>query len=332
MGLLGNWSRTALLVVFCICGAESAEAQQAAKTTYTYKTVGDLQIRADVYSPPDDDIRPAILWIHGGALIWGSRSWLDPVQVDSYVDAGYTVIAIDYRLAPQVKLNQILEDLDAYAWVRSEGPQLFRIDPSRIAVVGHSAGGYLTMMAGFRLSPRPAALVSFYGYGDIAGEWLSRPDAFYNQQRVVSENAAREAAGRRVVADAAGSDRAPFYLHTRQRGIWAMEVVGVTPESAPLAFDALCPIRNVTSTYPPTLLLHGDNDADVPFEQSALMAAELGEQGVEHELIVMPGLGHVFDAAMDDPAVRSAFAFWPSWASGWVRRPPRASGRADGVA
>lgn len=170
MRLLGNPSRTALLLMFCICGAEGVEAQEAAKTTYTYKTVGDLHIQADVYRLPADEIRPAILWIHGGALIWGSRCWLDPVQVDNYVDAGYTVIALDYRLAPQVKLNQILEDLDdAYSWVRSEGPQLFRIDPSRIAVVGLSAGGYLTLMAGFRLSPRPATLVSCYGYGDIAG-------------------------------------------------------------------------------------------------------------------------------------------------------------------
>ena len=121
----------------------------------------------------------------------------------------------------QPELNQILEDLDdAYAWVRSEGPHLFRIDPSRIAVVGHSAGGYLTLVAGFRLSPRPAALVSFYGYGDIAGVWLSRPDSFYNQQPAVSENEAQEAAGSSVVADAAGWDRAPFYFHTRQRGTW----------------------------------------------------------------------------------------------------------------
>lgn len=86
-----------------------------------------------------------------------------------------------------------------------------------------------------------------------------------------------------------------------------MEVVGLTPESAPRAFDPLCPIRNVTSTYPPTLLLHGDNDTDVPFEQSALMAAELKGHGVQNELIVMPAFGHIFDAMMDDPEVRSAF-------------------------
>lgn len=278
------------------------------RRTYTYKTIGDLQIQADVYRAPGEAIQPAILWIHGGALIWGSRSWLAPVQVDKYVDAGYTVIAIDHRLAPQVKLGEIVGDLDdAYSWVRHEGPRLFRIDPSRIAIVGHSSGGYLTLMAGSRLAPRPAALVSFYGYGDIAGEWLSRPDPFYNQQVAVSEEEAGQAVGGRVVSDAANWDRAPFYFYTRQQGIWQTEVVGRTSESEPLAFDPLCPLRHVTPTYPPTLLLHGDNDTDVPFEQSVLMAAELERRGVQHELITMPGLGHVFDAAMDDPEVASAF-------------------------
>ncbi len=294
MRVLGIPCRTVFLLTLCLGSFEGAEAQETAKTVHTYKTIGDLQIQADVYRVPDGEIRPAILWIHGGALIWGSRNWLDPVQVDKYIDAGYTVIAIDYRLAPQVKLEQIIEDLnDAYSWVRSEGPQLFRIDPNRIAVVGHSAGGYLTLMAGFRLAPRPAALVSFYGYGDIAGEWLSRPDPFYSQQPAVSEEEAREAVGRHVVSDAESGDRAPFYLHTRQQGIWPMEVVGRTPESAPRVFDPLCPIRNVTPTYPPTLLLHGDNDTDVPFEQSVLMAAELEQNGVQHELITMPGMALV---------------------------------------
>ena len=81
------------------------------RRTYTYKTIGDLRILADVYRKPDDIIRPAILYIHGGALIMGNRSWLNPVQAQKYLDAGYTIISIDYRLAPQAKLNQIIEDL-----------------------------------------------------------------------------------------------------------------------------------------------------------------------------------------------------------------------------
>ena len=106
----------------------------------------------------------------------GEPSDVAQSQAEKYLNAGYTIISIDYRLAPHTKLQQIIEDLeDAYRWVRADGPKLFRIDPNRIAVVGHSAGGYLALMAGFVLKPRPKALVSFYGYGDIAGEWYRRP-------------------------------------------------------------------------------------------------------------------------------------------------------------
>ena len=107
---------------------------------------------------------------------------------------------------------KIIEDLDeAYRWVRVDGPRLFRIDPNRIAVVGHSAGGYLALMAGFRLNPRPAALVSFYGYGDITAEWYSRPDPFYNRQPAVSKEEAYQAVGTRVISEDQGGNRGRFF-------------------------------------------------------------------------------------------------------------------------
>ena len=68
------------------------------------------------------------------------------------------------------------------------------------------------------------------------------------------------------------------------------------------------PLRNVTPVYPPTLLLHGKKDTDVPFEQSVLMAEALKRNGVEHDFITNPEWGHGFDGrGMKGPAVREAF-------------------------
>jgi len=238
----------------------------------------------------------------------GNRQGLDPVQADKYLHAAYTVIAIDYRLAPQAKLPQIIEDLeDAYQWVRADGPKLFRIDPNRIAVVGPSAGGYLALMAGFVLAPRPKAVVSFYGYGDISGAWYSRPDPFSNQQPAVPKEKAWQAVGTRPIAEDPDMSRWPFYQYTRQQGRWPIEVVGHDPDTEPGIFDPLCPLRNVTEDYPPTLLLHGDHDTDIPFEQSVLMARELERHGIQHELIAMPGRGHGFDRDMADPVIAATF-------------------------
>jgi len=84
-------------------------------------------------------------------------------------------VAIDYRLAPETKLPGILEEVqDAYGWLRKTATEL-RIDPTRIGIVGNSAGGYLALMAGFALDPRPPVIVAFYGYGDVAGTWYSQP-------------------------------------------------------------------------------------------------------------------------------------------------------------
>jgi dipeptidyl aminopeptidase/acylaminoacyl peptidase len=52
------------------------------------------------------------------------------------------------------------------------------------------------------------------------------------------------------------------------------------------------PVENVTPEYPPTLLIHGEKDTDVPYEQSVMMAAGLKRHGVEHRLISIPGAEH----------------------------------------
>jgi acetyl esterase/lipase len=275
--------------------------------TYTYKRAGGCEIRADVYTT-NTEVRPTLVWVHGGALIMGSRRDIRERQRDLYLRAGYHVVAIDYRLAPETKLPEIVEDVvDACRWVRLNGPQLFQADARRMGVVGHSAGGYLTLMLGFRAAPRPSALISFYGYGDIVGEWYSRPDPFYCQQSMVTVEEARASVGEAALSDAWGRpERERFYLYCRQQGLWPREVVGYDPDTQAEAFEPFCPERNVTDGYPPTLLLHGGNDTDVPYEQSVLMAKALARVGVEHELITIPGGGHGFDGA-DDEASERAF-------------------------
>ncbi len=299
---------TVRLVLVALLAVLFATAQDSSKQTYTYKSAGGCEIKLDVIRPPDDRVRPVIFWIHGGALIMGNRGGINAEQLRRYIEAGFVVVSIDYRLAPETKLPEILEDVrDAHQWIRANAQKL-RIDADRLAVVGHSAGGYLTLMTGTLLSPAPKALVSFYGYGDIAGEWYSRPDPYYSSQPSVPETEARGAVGTACISEPSGPNtRGRFYLYCRQHGIWPKEVTGRDPDAEPRAFDAWCPVLNVTRRYPPTLLLHGDKDTDVPYRQSAMMAEELKRQGVEHELITIPGGGHGFDRAMKTPEVSAVF-------------------------
>lgn len=299
---------------------------------FVFKRVAGCELRADVYRPADTVVRPAIVWIHGGALIMGSRTRINPDHRDRYLAAGFAVVAIDYRLAPETQLPAIAEDIrDAFAWVRTEGARAAHLDPERIAVVGHSAGGYLTLLSGCLIAPRPSALVAFYGYGDIAGDWYSHPDPFYCREPIVPDDAARAAVGTRPLADAddrTSQSRRSFYLWCRQHGYWPREVVGADPHTAPEAFVPWCPVRHVTPDYPPTLLLHGDNDTDVPYAQSVLMTEALAQAGVAHEFITIPGGGHGFERDMaDQPVVQDALGRVLAFLSHHLAATPQAAAR-----
>jgi acetyl esterase/lipase len=252
-----------------LTAAAAASIARTAPTTerkvHTYKTVDKLEIHADVIGGNADRPRPTLIWIHGGALILGNRDGSNPLFAP-LLEAGFAIVSIDYRLAPETKLPAILEDVqDACGWVREKGPELFKADPGKIVVAGGSAGGYLTLTTGYRVKPRPRALVSFWGYGDVIGDWYSKPDPFYRKQPLVTKEEALKSVGTTPLSGAGpGNTRGRFYLYCRQQGTWPNEVAGLDPVKDAKAFAPFCPIQNVTADYPPTMFVHGTKDTDVP--------------------------------------------------------------------
>jgi acetyl esterase/lipase len=279
------------------------------KKTYTYKTVDKLDIKADVYRAADKVVRPVVVWIHGGALIMGSRNSVPRNLLDLCRKEGYALVSLDYRLAPEVKLPAIIDDVkDAFTWLREKGPDLLHINPDRIIVTGGSAGGYLTLMTGFAVKPRPRALVAYWGYGDVDGDWYTKPSAFYRKALpLVPKEEAEKAVGAKVLTGTEGKEgitRGRFYLYLRQNGLWTNRVTGFDPHTQRKQLDPYCPVRNVTAEYPPTMLVHGTEDTDVPYELSAAMAKELARNKVEYVLVTVRGAGHGLSGG--DPKVNAA--------------------------
>lgn len=277
--------------------------------TYTYKQVRDLKMKANVYREDDEMIRPVVVWIHGGALIMGGREWIDERVKKMFLDAGYVIVSIDYRLAPETKLASIIEDVeDALKWVREMGPELFHIDSSRIAVLGASAGGYLTLVTGYRVKPRPTVLVAFYGYGDLIGDWYSKPSPHYLQRSKIAEEQARKQVSGPPIANSKdrNGNGGVFYLFCRQQGIWPKEVSGWHPVIEAEKYDPYMPVKNVTKQYPRTLLIHGTKDTDVPYEQSVMMADQFKKFSIDHELITIAGGEHGL-AGGDPGKINSAY-------------------------
>lgn len=112
----------------------------------------ELQLR--IYTPAHTETaeKPALLWIHGGGMILGSPEGDDRLCADFAIRAGCIVVSPNYRLAPEHPYPAGLEDCyTTLEWISSEA-EAQKIDRSRIAVGGASAGGGLA--AGLALLTR----------------------------------------------------------------------------------------------------------------------------------------------------------------------------------
>jgi acetyl esterase/lipase len=205
------------------------------KATVVYREIDGHKILADVHRPQDAKVRPVIVWIHGGALITGNRDLensgdLTPFLLAFAKSRGCAIVSIDYRLAPETKLPEIISDIkEAFRWLAGDGARQFHLDPRRIVVIGESAGGYLTLVTGYRVRPKPKALVALYGYGDLVDDWLSKPNPYprHNLRKISREEAESQTDGK-VISDSHDrkGDGALIYMYYRQNGLWPEEVSG----------------------------------------------------------------------------------------------------------
>src|SRR5262245_48080280 len=153
------------------------------KQTYTYKKADDIEIKADVYRSNDTKVEPVVVWIHGGALLMGGREDVPRNLSDLCRKEGLILVSIDYRLMPQLKIPAIVEDVrDALRWVDTKGPDLLFGDAGKTGVSGGSVGGERALMSGVGMEERPRAVVSYWGFGDLAGDWITKPSSDYRSQ------------------------------------------------------------------------------------------------------------------------------------------------------
>jgi acetyl esterase/lipase len=124
-----------------------------------YGRAGDTPLLLDMYIPdtPISAPTPAVIWIHGAASRQGDKAHdYDSRRSTSWAQHGFLVISINYRLikaaigsdAFRAELRNCVEDCKcAVRWLRANAEK-YNVDPERIGVSGHSAGGHLAMMVG----------------------------------------------------------------------------------------------------------------------------------------------------------------------------------------
>ena len=233
-------------------------------------------LKMDVVLPKHTDGHPplpAILWLCGGAFCVVDRSVWIPQMID-LARRGYVVASINYRTSNAVSFPEPLKDVKAAIRFLRANSAEFCIDPSRIAVMGESAGGTLATLAG------------------LTGELPAFESAAYPG---VSSKV-------QAVVDIYGvSDFQYIPLHSDDPNVadWAMTAFlgGITPEKR----AAASAVNYVNENAAPFLILHGTADVTVPIASSESLYNKLVENNIYADFYTLEGAGHGDDRFYQTP-------------------------------
>jgi alpha-L-fucosidase 2 len=209
----------------------------------------------DMSVPAGNGPFPAVIIVHGGGWIGGSREFSVQPLFDPLAKAGFAWFSISYRLATDLlQFGVAVDDVQAAIKHVKANAAKYNIDPDRIAVLGESAGAHLAALAVERSPGSVAAVVAMYPPTDLVA---------------LAENARAIPDSIRQMVRAAGMEQL---------------IRGYLRE--------MSPIEHITPGLPPFLLVHGTADTVVPFDQSERMLKALKAAGNQAELITVKGGGH----------------------------------------
>lgn len=279
--------------------------------TFSFQAADRLTLKADRYvSTSGQPKNLAILYFHGGGLMYGSRTDLPEVYKSQLLEAGYDLFAFDYPLAPETPLSGIHQAvLDCAKWFLNTFPAY-----SGYLLFGRSAGAYLALNLARNLKaaafPLPKAILSFYGYYSFDAPEFHRPSPFYQKFPAIEESLLENHLKKEPVISGSIDTRYSLYVCARQAGSWPDWLTknekgsstGLSPVSAPLTEDTLFKL-------PPTFLTASSSDEDVPFRISKQMARKIPE-AIFHPVYF---LEHDFDRHTDRPEGREAYKSALDW-------------------
>lgn len=224
---------------------------------------GGRKEKADLYLPANPQPGrkfPAVVIIHGGGWTIGDKRARREVNIGTTLARnGYVAISINYLLAnqehPGPTWPQNLHDCKtAVRWLRANAGRL-QVDPTRIGVIGGSAGGHLAAMVGL-----------CGGELDPPGEGDTRVRCVVNLYAPV--------------------------LWFEQRDL---DMFRKTRAEAPELYRQADPRTHIDRNDPPVLILHGTGDKTVSVADSEALAAAMEAKGAHYQLEIIPDAPHSFD-------------------------------------
>lgn len=251
-----------------------------------FARVGDVVLKLDLHLPATN-MRPVlIIWVHGGAWRSGSKAGM---PLGELVEAGYPVASVDYRLSTQAKFPAQIHDLKAaIRFLRGHGSE-WKLPTTNLVIAGDSAGGHLAALVGVS-----------NGHAELEGE--------------VGMDRGQSSAVQGIISFYGGANLTTILQQSTPHGLSvrvpALELLlGGQPDDVPALARLASPVFHVDAGDPPLLLLHGDQDPQMPINQAHELVGAYRKLKLPVQFEVVHGAAHGGAAFYDKERLKVVEAF-----------------------
>jgi acetyl esterase/lipase len=289
---LGAMMRIFLTLFFALNVAMSAAS--AADPPAGYRALADIpfaevdghRLALDLYLPEGKQGAPLVVFVHGGGWQRGSRT---EMPFGGMAPAGFAFASVDYRLSPVARFPAQAHDIKAAIRFLRAKQSEYGYDASRIAIAGTSAGAHLAALVGVTNGNKELE-------GTVGGNLGQSSDV----QAILSYYGASDFM-------TILKQSTPFGLGVRVPALQLL--LGGQPEEKEELAKLASPVYHLDANDPPLLLLHGDQDPQMPINQSHELQGAYEQQGLDAKFVVVHGAAHGGDAFYSPTNVEHVAAF-----------------------
>jgi ankyrin repeat protein/acetyl esterase/lipase len=242
-----------------------------------YARVGESALLLDLHLPLVVSDSNLVVWVHGGEWRSGSK---EDMPLGALVEAGYTVASVDYRLSSVAPFPAQIHDIKAaIRYLRARAAR-YGYRAERIAIAGASAGGHLAALVG-----------TTNGSHELEGTIGNHLDQSSDVQAVVDYYGPTNFM-------TILSQSTPYGLNVRVPAL--QPLLGGQPDEKPDLAKLASPVNHVDEKDPPLLLIHGDQDLQVPMNQSHELHGKYKQFALPVRFEVVHGGAHGGSKFYDD--------------------------------